>query len=256
MTEALFDKVARFYDYEQEGFVRDIPFYVKYAKNCNGEVLELASGTGRILIPIAKEGIQCTGLDASNQMLDIAREKICTLDKDLQRNIDLVHGTMDKFEFDKNFSLIIIAFRPFQCLLTKEQQESCLSCVRKHLDDEGIFILDLFVPRHDYLAKQKRSVDLGEFYDKENDLYVRRRAEDEYNLANQTLKEDRFYEWTDKQGNFHRQKWSFKLSYLFRYEAQLLLEKYGLRVEDVFGDFDKSPYNYYSGEQIFVANKV
>jgi hypothetical protein len=65
----------------------------------------------------------------------------------------------------------------------------------------------------------------------------------------------RFYEWTDKNGKSHEQIWSFELAYLFRYEAELLLEKYGFKIENVFGDFDKSPYNYYSGEQIFVARK-
>ncbi|GAI16004.1 unnamed protein product [marine sediment metagenome] len=97
---------------------------------------------------------------------------------------------------------------------------------------------------------------LDKFYDKENGIYITRRAEDEYNLVNQTLKEDRFYEWTDKQGDFHRQIWSFELAYLFRYEAELLLEKHGFKIENVFGNFDKSPYNYYSGEQIFVARKI
>lgn len=65
----------------------------------------------------------------------------------------------------------------------------------------------------------------------------------------------RFYEWTDKNGKFHEQIWSFELAYLFRYEAELLLEKYGFSVEDVFGNFNKSHYNYYSGEQIFVVRK-
>jgi ubiquinone/menaquinone biosynthesis C-methylase UbiE len=50
MGEALFDRVARFYDYETKDFVRDIPFYVEYAKNCGGKVLELGCGTGRVLI--------------------------------------------------------------------------------------------------------------------------------------------------------------------------------------------------------------
>ncbi|GAI94874.1 unnamed protein product, partial [marine sediment metagenome] len=57
-------------------------------------------------------------------------------------------------------------------------------------------------------------------------------------------------------GDFHRQIWSFELAYLFRYEAELLLEKHGFKIENVFGNFDKSPYNYYSGEQIFVARKI
>ncbi|MCK4941885.1 hypothetical protein KAS45_07285, partial [candidate division WOR-3 bacterium] len=105
------------------------------------------------------------------------------------------------------------------------------------------------------LAQVQRSVNLGKFYDTETDVYVTRRAENKYNLAKQTLHEDRFYEWTDESGKFHCQTWSFDLSYLFRYEAELLLQKCGFRVEEVYGDFDRSPYNYYSGEQIFVVRK-
>lgn len=67
--------------------------------------------------------------------------------------------------------------------------------------------------------------------------------------------EDRFYEWIDKNGDFHRKIWTFELSYLFRYEVELLLEKHGFEIENVFGTFDKKPYDYYSGEQIFVATK-
>lgn len=256
MGEAVFDRIARFYDYESANFTKDIPFYAEYTKKCKGEVLELGCGSGRILIPIAKENVRVTGLDISDEMLKLAREKVDKLDSELKNHVQLIQGDMTKFSMDKKFSLIIIAFRSFQCLMTKDERDSCIKLVHKHLDDKGTFILDLFAPRHDLLAQVNRSVYLGEFYDRENDVYVTRRAEDEYNLANQTLKEDRFYEWTDKQGIFHQQRWSFELSYLFRYEAVLLLEKHGFLVEHVFGDFDKSPYNYYSGEQIFVARKV
>jgi len=256
MQEAVFDRIARFYDYEQGSFTKDIPLYTGYAKKCKGEVLELGCGTGRILIPIAKENIRVTGLDISNEMLKLAREKVDKLDSELKIHVQLIQGDMAKFSMNKIFPFIFIAFRSFQSLMTKKEQGDCLECVYRHLKDNGIFILDLFAPRHDLLAQVNRSVYLGEFYDRENDVYITRRAEDEYNLASQTLKEDRFYEWTDKQGMFHQQRWSFELSYLFRYEAEMLLEKHGLLIEHVFGDFDKSPYNYYSGEQIFVARKV
>ncbi len=255
MAEALFDRVARFYDYEQANFIKDIPFYTDYARSCGGEVLELGCGSGRILIPIAEAGIKITGLDVSPAMLNIAQKKIDPLDKNIQRNIHLRLGSMEKFEIKNKFSMIFIAFRSFQHLVEREERDSCLDCVSKHLDKTGIFILDLFAPRHDYLAQQKRSVFLGGFYDQENGVYVTRRAEDEYDLREQTIKEDRFYEWTGEDGAFHRHLWTFKLYYLFRYEVELLLEKHGFKIIDVYGDFDKSPYNYYSGEQIFVAQK-
>ena len=252
MSDAIFDRVAEFYDFEQKDFVRDIPFYLDYARECGGEVLELACGTGRILLPIARAGIKITGLDASGEMLNIARKKI---DNAIGNKVTLVKGDMKAFELSKRYSLIFIAFRSFQCLLTKEEQLSCLECVCEHLVDDGTFIIDLFAPRHDLLAQVNRSIDLGKFYDEENDEYVTRRAEDKYDLARQTLHEDRFYEWTDKNGECHRRQWSFDLSYLFRYEAELLLEKCGFAVEQVYGDFDRSPYNYFSGEQVFVVRK-
>lgn len=254
MREALFDSVARFYDYEQKEFTKDIPFYVEYAKKCRGEVLELGCGTGRVLIPIAREGIRVTGLDASQEMLNIARQKVYK-DSSAKNNVTFIKGDMKGFDIGKKFALIYIAFRSFQCLLSKEQQIACLQRVHYHLQDKGLFILDLFAPRHDLLAQEERNLDLGKFYDEEKGFYVSRRAEDKYDLANQTLHEDRYYEWNDESGEFHTQVWSFDLAYLFRYEADLLLGKCGFSVVDIFGDFDRSPYDYFSGEQIFVAMK-
>jgi hypothetical protein len=170
--------------------------------------------------------------------------------------VTLLQGDMTSFELSRKFSLIFIAFRSFQSLLTRQEQISCLQCVWKHLADDGTFILDIFAPWHDLLAQVERKFDLGTFHDQENNVDITRRCEDKYDLAKQTLHEDRFYEWTDKSGQSHCQKWSFDLSYLFRYEAELLLEKCGLKVEKVYGDFDWSPYNYYSGEQIFIARKL
>jgi SAM-dependent methyltransferase len=250
--EEVFDRVARLYDYEQKDFVKDIPFYLEYAKKCRGEVLELGCGTGRVLLPITEAGIKVTGIDASQEMLDVAQKKV---DKKIRRYVTLIQADMASLELAKKFSLIFIAFRSFQCLLTKEKQISCLRSIWKHLRDDGIFILDLFAPKHDLLAQVERKLELTAFHDDENGVDVTRRCEDIYDLAKQTLHEDRFYEWTDKSGKSYCQKWSFDLSYLFRYETELLLEKCGFTVEKVYGDFDKSPYDYYSGEQIFVAGK-
>ncbi|UCD04974.1 MAG: class I SAM-dependent methyltransferase [candidate division WOR-3 bacterium] len=254
MSEALFDRIARLYDYEQKEFIKDIPFYLEYAKKCRGEVLELGCGTGRVLIPIAREGIKVTGLDASEEMLKIARRKAAD-DESTIANVRFVQGDMRKFDLGKKYPLIYIAFRSFQCLLTKEDQIACLQCIHDHLTADGHCIIDLFAPRHDYLAKDKLTLDLGTFHDEENDAMISRRSEVCYDLPNQTLHEDRFYEWTDKDGKSRRRLWSYDISYLFRYEAELLFEKCGFNVENLFGDFDSSSYNYVSGEQIFVLRK-
>ena len=69
--------LAEFYDsvepYRQR---QDIGFFVDMAQRSGGPVLELGCGTGRVLIPIAKSGIEIVGLDASPQMLSACREKL------------------------------------------------------------------------------------------------------------------------------------------------------------------------------------
>lgn len=256
MKQELFDRVARFYDYEL-GVVgeslNDVPLYAEYARKSGGNVLELACGTGRALIPLAQKGFRVTGLDISDEMLKIARGKVCRLSKAARSRIRLVRGDMTDFNLGGRFSLIFIAFRSFQHLLTKQDQGRCLDCVRRHLDRGGYFLLHLFAPRHDLLAQGKRTMYLGSFYDPQQRCQVFRHAEDQYNLKDQTLHEDRFYEWTDRKGVLHQHVWSFDFAYLFRFETELLLEKHGFKVESVFGDFKKSPYDYYSGEQVFVA---
>jgi SAM-dependent methyltransferase len=258
MGKALFDDIARFYDEAVKGLLlikNDVQFYHQFALACKGKVLELACGTGRVLIPLAEQGILITGIDASGKMLEQAKKKVDKLPVRVRERIDLQQKDMVTFTLDETYSLVFCAFRSFQHLLTKEEQGACIVQVRKHLDKEGYFIIHLFVPFHHFLAKEKRTINLGSFKDPLTGYMISRRSEVKYDLAAQTLHEDRFYEWTDQDGGVHQLMWSFDLAYMFRYEVELLLEKYGFTVVDVYGDFNRSPFNYYSGEQIFIARK-
>ncbi|MCD6329120.1 MAG: class I SAM-dependent methyltransferase, partial [Candidatus Cloacimonetes bacterium] len=63
------------YDAQHVEIVEDIPFYISQAQKADGPILELACGTGRITIPIARQDFDITGLDISEGMLKVAREK-------------------------------------------------------------------------------------------------------------------------------------------------------------------------------------
>src|ERR1700721_3032187 len=54
----------------------DVPFYVDVARKYGGPVLEIACGTGRVLLPIAREGIESEGVDNSKSMLTILRRNL------------------------------------------------------------------------------------------------------------------------------------------------------------------------------------
>ena len=67
-----YDRCAAFYDgdYEAAGYDRDVPFYVELARESGGPVLEMGCGTGRVLLPVARAGIEIAGVDASARMLE------------------------------------------------------------------------------------------------------------------------------------------------------------------------------------------
>src|SRR5437773_1229256 len=71
-----FDRFARLYDWEHDGYVLDIPVHLGFARRFGGPVLELACGSGRILGPLAQAGFACAGVDSSSAMLGRARQRL------------------------------------------------------------------------------------------------------------------------------------------------------------------------------------
>ncbi|HEX9913239.1 MAG TPA: class I SAM-dependent methyltransferase, partial [candidate division Zixibacteria bacterium] len=121
-----FDLYADFYDKWNQSFVSDIPLWLEYTKRCGSPVLELCCGTGRILLPLAKEGIEISGLDISEKMLEKAREKLNKETEQIKKRVNLLQGDMRNFHLKKEFNLIFIPFNSFQVLLSMEEQNNCL----------------------------------------------------------------------------------------------------------------------------------
>jgi ubiquinone/menaquinone biosynthesis C-methylase UbiE len=136
--------IAAAYDDESPGLPGDVDFYVGLAREAAAAghaVLELASGTGRVAIPIARKGISIVGLDRSPAMLQHARQKGEGL-----ANLRLIEGDMRDFHLDERFGLVFIPYRSFLHLLTVEDQKACLACIREHLVEGGRFALNFFNP--------------------------------------------------------------------------------------------------------------
>jgi SAM-dependent methyltransferase len=126
---------------------RDLGFYLGLAEEADGPVLELACGTGRVLLPLARAGHEVTGLDLSPHMLAEARRRLAAEPPEVRARVSLIDGTMCRFDLARRFALILIPFRAFQALLTREEQRGCLECSREHLQPEGRLVVDVFNPR-------------------------------------------------------------------------------------------------------------
>jgi len=134
---------ARFYDWIYEGITEDIPFYLAAAREHGSPVLELACGTGRITIPLAREGFEVIGLDLSAEMLRIAREKLSKERPEVSARVRLIEADMSDFALDEIVNLAFIPASSLFHLHTDEQRSSCLSCIGRHLKPGGGVIVDL-----------------------------------------------------------------------------------------------------------------
>ncbi len=265
---------AEFYDHFAPYKERtDLAFFVQAAQESGGPVLEVGCGTGRVLIPIARAGIEITGLDLAESMLAVCRERLAAEPPQVQSRVRLVQADMRNFDLTSQgathfqsalhlppYKLVTLPFRPFQHLLTVEDQLACLALLHRHLAADGRLVLDLFNPSFAFLASDTLGQELGqepEFAMPDGRRITRRSkivARDYFTQVNQV---ELIYYVTHPDGRTERLVHPFPMRYLFRYEAEHLLARAGFAVEQLYADYDRSPYGAkYPGELIFVAKKV
>jgi SAM-dependent methyltransferase len=93
-----YDAWADRYDAASTGVGPDVPFYVGLAREADGPLVELAVGTGRVAIPVARAtGRRVVGIDSSRGMLEQARLRAAEQGVDL----DLREGDMRELELEE-----------------------------------------------------------------------------------------------------------------------------------------------------------
>nr|WP_315969833.1 class I SAM-dependent methyltransferase [Bacillus testis] len=130
------------YDKENESFISEMPFLIKWASKKQGTIIDLACGTGRVTIPLAKNGYKLIGVDLHKGMLNEARKKSFNLD--LQ--IDWIEQDCTMLDLNVKSNMIYSVGNSFQYFLTNEAQDRLLSSVNKHLDIDGVFIFGTRFP--------------------------------------------------------------------------------------------------------------
>ena len=115
----------------------EIAFYRDLAAQTDGPVLELACGTGRVAIPLARAGFQVAGIDVAQAMLDQARKKAAAEDLDVQ----WIYGDIRNFDLSGRFGLIFIPNNSICHVLTRTDFAAAIACVKKHLHPQGRFVI-------------------------------------------------------------------------------------------------------------------
>ncbi|MFW9862989.1 MAG: class I SAM-dependent DNA methyltransferase, partial [Candidatus Thorarchaeota archaeon] len=211
-------------------------------------ILELACGTGRITLLLAEAGYEITGIDLSPEMLEIARGKLRQLSEDAQSRVSLNHGDVTNFQLDKEFATVIMPWS-FKFLLTTDDQLACLRQVRKHLADDGVFILDLY-PRE--------VIDMGE---RDNETVeidgatITRTFIYSTDILTQLRHTTSIIDVVHSDGRVEHLETKSVVSIILPREADLLLKVAGLEIVEEYGGNDFSEYTPEDWKRVLVLKK-
>ena len=209
-----------------------LEFYRAAADRQGGSVLELGSGTGQKLVPIAADGHPCTGLELSPDMLAEARRKA----DERGTAVGWVQGDMRAFDLGRTFDLVLVAANSLLHLHETADLLSCLRSVRAHLAPGGRFVLDVFNPDVRLLAAAdgvRRTREALSFVDPDRGEVTVDVAET-YDAAAQVTR-GTWYFSTDGEPDFLVAP--LELRSIFPQELTLLLSSAGLRLVERFGDW-------------------
>ena len=238
----VYKEMAEYYDLIY-GDEHDADFYLLEARNARGPVLEVACGTGRILLKLLKEGIDISGLDLSKEMLDVLKSKA----EKLNLKPEVYHANMVDFKLNKKFNLIIVPYRSF-LHLTAAEKEQALKNFYEHLNHGGRLII------HTYNVSEEEKKMIDDYHHFEHE-------ELEKNGEKYSL--DWFLNYKSGVGNYRivlkiagkEIKYEMTIKYISSREMNEILKKAGFKNIKQYCDFDYTPYNDACNEVLWFADR-
>jgi SAM-dependent methyltransferase len=252
---------AKYYDgaYGAMRDLTDAPFYLDLAKESGSPVLEIGCGTGRVLLPIAREGIEIHGVDNSGPMLGILKESTSREQPGVSRKVTLHAGDMREFRLDRKFPLVTIPFRPMQHMHTVGDQLRALTSAAAHIAEGGMLAFDVFYPKFDVLhrgiGEERLEAEWSPPAKPETVIrrYYRKDAVDKINQSFTLTFIFRTYQ------NGHltaEENDTLKMSYYTYPHLRALFLLAGLEPVAEYGSFAKAPLDNSADEMIFLLRKA
>lgn len=240
---------GQYYDAIYDTYAGDhvVAFYADLATQAGGEILELACGTGRIAIPLARRGFSVTGIDVADAMLQQARAKSKT--EGLQ--IEWHTGDVRDFDLGKRFGLVFLPSNALCHLLTRNDFESAMACVRRHMDDGARFVVDVFVPAPQLLVdKGDERFPYSEFDTPEGRVVLT--GSFHYESHTQVRRNTTYHTYEDGR----EESGALDMRMYFPQELDALLEYNGLCIESKLSSFDGQPFGDGCGQQLIVCTQA
>jgi SAM-dependent methyltransferase len=245
--------IARYYDSEHTDKTEDLALYSELAEEFGAPILIVGSGTGRIALHLAQDGYMVHGIEIEPAMLDRARHKRDALPH-LHDRVTFHQGDALKIPLDGRFKLAIIPYNTLMHFHDQEAQRTLLNRLRGWLVTGGALVIDLPNAGEAFAAPDTEAVTLERtFLEQETGHLVMQQSVSRLDRAEQLMHVTWIYDEIGDEGELSRTVVPVLIRYFFYAEIRLLLELCGFEIDEVFGDFDRSPFEDGAPRMILVA---
>ena len=220
----------------------DIEFWKSILTASNSTILELAAGTGRLGIPLVREGAQYTGLELSTEYVKYANSKFPFPGP-------IVAGDMRDFNFFKKYDFIFIGFNSFLHLLSEQDAVKCFNSIKNHMHSDTKLYIDIFIPDDSFLKRSPSSeLTVMEFFDSQNSCTSTIKEKITYDSLNEVVSV--YWQYIDDKNKCYRQ-FDFQMKIYYPDTMNRLFIDNGFYVKNLWGSYNKSSLKESSSLQIY-----
>ena len=232
-------------------------FYLDFAREYGKDgVIDIACGTGAVLLYLAEHGIMADGTDLSEAMCRVADEKA----RKMGFHLNIFPANMTAFRSGRKYSCAIIARSGFMHLLTPELQRAALLNIRENLSDGGMLTFNTFDPHPFFQAQQMNTKETDYSFRLE---YINKQGKHEkiynaisYDPYTQIMSGNCKFETLDENGNVIEERVRpLKMRQIYRQEMKYLLELTGYEIVNVYGGYHKENGNGSAKNVIWCVKK-
>ena len=223
------------YDEMYGNYQDDLLYILEYVSETEKPIIELACGTGRLAIPMAKRGLNMVGIDLHDGMLSRAKQKAA------REQVNIIFEQQDCTELDLDYKspLIFMTGNSFQHFLTNESQDALLHSVKKHLLPNGQFIFDT---RNPNIAELSVEQEFEESYVNNDNQTVIEKHFETYNHETQILHCATHTKLIENGQLAYTENDSISLRFVYPMELYRLLDSHGFEPIHLYGSWKKDTF--------------
>ena len=250
--------LARLYDLDMLDDPGDLDLYLALAARTGGPILELASGSGRLAVPLAEAGYEVTAVDLDAAMLDRLLTRAQRAGAEVAARLNTVEADLLDLRALPlaPFRLAILGLNSIMLLESHAAQRAALAIMAKHLAPGGLAVVDVWLPAAEDLARYDGRLFLEYCrIDPESGLVVTKTTSAVHQAAFGTVSLTAIYDEGAPGGSPRRWIRQDELRLVDAEELRESASAAGLDVEVVAGDYDLEPISPHDQRSIVVARR-